>query len=65
MCSFKDRKFEEFPGGSVVRFLSFHCVVLCLIPGQGTKIPQAVQCWGRGKFCLLGESDAGIFLYFR
>ena len=32
---------REFPGGPVVRTLRFHCPGL--MPGQGTKIPQAVQ----------------------
>ena len=33
----------EFPGGLMVRILSFHCCDLGSVPGQGTKIPQAMQ----------------------
>ena len=32
-----------FPGGSVVKTLSFQCRGTDLIPGPGTKIPHAVQ----------------------
>ena len=35
---------REFPGGPVVRTWHFHCCGLGSIPGQGTKILQAVQC---------------------
>ena len=30
----------EFPGGSVVKTLGFHCRSMGLIPGGGTEIPQ-------------------------
>ena len=33
----------EFPGGPVVRTWCFHCWGPGLIPGQWTKIPQAMQ----------------------
>ena len=33
----------EFPDISLVRTLCFHCRGLALIPGWGTKIPQAAQ----------------------
>lgn len=33
----------EFPDGPVIRTLDFYCYGLGLIPGQGTKISQAVQ----------------------
>ena len=33
---------REFPGDLVVRILGFHCCGLDSIPGQGTKIPQAM-----------------------
>ena len=36
----KKTKNTEFPGGTVVRSLSFHCLGLDLTPGQGTKISQ-------------------------
>ena len=38
-----DRK-QEFPGGPVVGTRHFHCGGLGSIPGQGTKIPHAMQC---------------------
>ena len=34
----------EFPGGPVVRTLSFHCHGLGSIPGQETKVLQDLQC---------------------
>ena len=34
----------EFPGGPVVRTSYFQCRVHGFDPGQGTKIPQTVQC---------------------
>ena len=34
--------FKNIPGGPVVRTLHFQFWGLGLIPGQGTKIPQAV-----------------------
>ena len=34
----------EFPGGLVVRIWHFHCYGPGSIPGQGTEIPQAMQC---------------------
>ena len=34
----------DFPGGPVVKTLSFHCSGgSSSVPGQGTKIPQALQ----------------------
>ena len=33
----------EFPGGPVVRTRLFHCRGPHLIPGPGSKIPQAAQ----------------------
>ena len=33
----------EFPGGPVIRTQHFHCRGPGLIPGWGTKIPQAVR----------------------
>ena len=44
LMSLKEKKVREFPGSPVVRTLRFHCCGLGSIPGQGTKIPQAVQC---------------------
>ena len=38
--------FQEFPGGLGVRILSFYCHGPGSVPGQGTKILQAMQ---RGK----------------
>ena len=35
---------REFPGGIVVRTQPFHCCGPGSIPGQGTEIPQAMQC---------------------
>ena len=34
----------DFPGGPVVKTLSFHCRELSLTPHQKTEIPHAVQC---------------------
>ena len=39
---FVTEKGWEFPGSSVDRTQRFHCHGLGSIPGQGTKIPQAV-----------------------
>ena len=42
----KKKDLREFPGGPVVRTLHIHCRIAGdtgLIPGQGTKIPHAVQ----------------------
>ena len=33
---------RDFPGGSVVKTLSFHCRGIGLISSWGTKIPPAV-----------------------
>ena len=41
-------KLREFPGSPVVRTPSSHCCGPDSVPGQGTKIPRAVQC-GQGK----------------
>ena len=35
---------KEFPGSPVAKTLCFHCRSIGLIPCQGTKIPQAMQC---------------------
>ena len=35
---------RDFPGSPVVRTLRFHCRAMGLIPGRGTKIPQATWC---------------------
>ena len=35
--------FWEFPGSPVVRTRHFHCLGWSSVPGQGTKIPQAIQ----------------------
>ena len=40
---FKTVFWWEFPDAPVIRTLDCHCCGLGLIPGQGTKIPQAVQ----------------------
>jgi len=34
----------EFPSNPVARTQCFHCHGQGSIPGQGTKIPQAVRC---------------------
>ena len=42
----KKKKTREFPGGPVVRTLHVRCRIAGdtgLIPGQGTKIPHAMQ----------------------
>ena len=39
----------EFPGGLVVRILSFHSMGLGSILGQGIEIAQTVQCGQKGK----------------
>ena len=39
----------DFPGNPVVRTLCFQCRVMALIPGQGTKIPHAMQCGQKTK----------------
>ena len=41
--------FREFLGGPVVRTRHFHCQGPGSIPGQGTKIPQAMR-HGQKKF---------------
>ena len=43
------KKVWEFPDGLVVRILGFHYRGQGSIPGQGTKIPQAVQCSQKEK----------------
>ena len=40
---------REFPDGSVVRTLHFHCGGPGSIPDQGTKIPQAVRHSRKGR----------------
>ena len=40
----KEKEKRDFPDGLVVKTLCFHCKGAGLIPGQGTKIPWAVQC---------------------
>ena len=35
------RRLEEFPGGPVVKTQAFTDKGLGLVPGQGTKVPQA------------------------
>ena len=45
----KKHSAREFPGGPVVRTPCFHCGGVGSIPGQGTKIPQAVQCGQKTK----------------
>ena len=44
---FKNTHWREFPGGPVLRTRRFHCCSLGSIPGQGTKIPQAV--WSKNN----------------
>ena len=39
---FKDLVDRVFPGSPVVETLSYHCRGVGSIPGQGTKIPQAM-----------------------
>ena len=39
----------EFPGGPVIRTQHFHCQGPGLIPGQGNKIPQVMQCKKRKR----------------
>ena len=64
----KQQKFREFPGGPVVRTLHFHCCGPGLIPGWGTKIPQATQHGQKKKkeklmllqFWRPGVQDAGV-----
>ena len=34
---------REFPGGSVVRILGFHCHAQGSVPGLETEVSQAVQ----------------------
>ena len=41
--------YREFPGGPVVKTLSFHCQGPSSIPGQGTKILQATWCGQKKK----------------
>ena len=41
----------EFPGCLMVRILSFHCCDLGSVPGQGTKIPQAMPKEKNKKHC--------------
>ena len=36
-------KTRGFPGGPVVRTLSFHCRGTSLLPGQGTNFPHAIR----------------------
>ena len=38
----KHRSWRDFPSSPVVRTRCFHCRGLGLIPGQGTKVPQAL-----------------------
>ena len=50
----------DFPGGPVVKNQCFHCRGTGSIPGQGTKVPQAVQCSQKKKkkkvqFCLFPD----------
>ena len=40
----EDCEMGNFPDGSVVTVLCSHSRGESLIPGQGTKIPHAVQC---------------------
>ena len=42
--AFKTSGSREFPGSPVVGTPCFHCQGLGLIPGRGTKIPQAALC---------------------
>ena len=39
----------DFPGGSVVRTLYFHCRGPGFNPSQGTKIPHATYCSKKKK----------------
>ena len=41
----------NFPGGPVVKSLSFLCKRAGLVPGEGTKIPQA-SWYGFKKVCI-------------
>ena len=47
--SFKLNISGDFPGGSVVKTLHFHCRGRGFIPGQGTKIPHASRCGQKWK----------------
>ena len=47
----------EFPGGLVVRIQHFHCYGPGSIPGQGTEIPQAMQC------LFIGEGNGNPLQY--
>ena len=40
---------REFPGSPVVMTQHFHCQSSGLVPGQGAKILQAVQCGQKNK----------------
>ena len=40
---------REFPGGQMVRTQCFHCWVLNLIPGCGSRILQAKWCGEKKK----------------
>ena len=58
--------FREFPGGPVVRTCHFYCGGLGSVPGQGTKIPQAMQHGQRKKAKALsvkyrGENGEGLY----
>ena len=46
---FKIFQMEEFSGGPVVKTWAFTAVDPGAIPGQGTKIPQAVWCGQKRK----------------
>ena len=50
----------EFPGGPVVRTRRFHCSGLGSIPGQGTKIPQAMWLGQKSKQTIRQKSKPSI-----
>ena len=47
----------EFPGFPVVRTMCFHCQGPSSVPGQGTKIPQAVQYSQKKKKCKINFNN--------
>ena len=40
----EDRRYGDFPGDPVVKTCCFQCNSAGFIPGEGTKIPHAMQC---------------------
>ena len=70
MVNLKVAPTKECLGGSVVRTQCLHCRGPGLIPVQGTKIPQAMQCSQKKKkkklntfiYLLTGYSNAFHFV---